>query len=355
MTRGWLGVYIQKRDAGDRRVARPRRAHGRSGRRRDVGHARVQSGHRGRRRHRRVRRQQDQRVDRACRIMVARTAIGKKVKVKVIRRGKTKTVDVEIGELKEEEEAGPEEGKAEDVRPLRSDADSGDRREPRDRLDVKGVGGGGESSRAAPPTMPGCSAATSSSRSTASRWRTWRDYRKAIEEGREREERPLPRAARRQHHLPGIEAGGEVERGSLPELPGDRGTPGPLASMLRRIFLGLLAAASWSSPWSPWSPGVTYGVLDAIVVEKFNGRRWEFPSRVYSDSFLIYPGIDLNAAGFFDRLRRLNYRQVSEKPLRKGDFRHTDSGLEHLSARLRLPGWRPQRPTGRSRARKAAC
>ncbi len=47
-------------------------------------------------------------------LMVARTAIGKKVKVKVIRRGKTKTVDVEIGELKEEEEAGPVEGKAEE-------------------------------------------------------------------------------------------------------------------------------------------------------------------------------------------------------------------------------------------------
>ncbi len=98
--------------------------------------------------------------------------------------------------------------------------------------------------------------------------------------------------------------------------------------MLRRIFLGLLAAAILVVSVVAVVAWRYYGVLDAVVVEKFNGRRWEFPSRVYSDSFLIYPGLDLKAAGFFDRLRRLNYREVSEKPLRKGDFRHTDSGLE---------------------------
>jgi penicillin-binding protein 1B len=98
--------------------------------------------------------------------------------------------------------------------------------------------------------------------------------------------------------------------------------------MLRRIFLGVVAAIILVVCLAAVVAWRYYGVLDAIVVEKFNGRRWEFPSRVYSDSFLIYPGVDLKAAGFFDRLRRLNYREVSQGPLRKGDFRRTDSGLQ---------------------------
>lgn len=68
--------------------------------------------------------------------------------------------------------------------------------------------------------------------------------------------------------------------------------------------------------------------LEGIVVEKFNGRRWKLPSRVYSDTFLIYPGLDLVAAGLFDRLQRLNYREVTEETLRKGDYRRTATGLD---------------------------
>ena len=30
-----------------------------------------------------------------------------------------------------------------------------------------------------------------------------------------------------------------------------------------------------------------------VVVEKFDGRRWDFPSRIYSDAFLLYPGLDV--------------------------------------------------------------
>jgi serine protease Do len=47
-------------------------------------------------------------------IMVARTSIGKKADLKVIRRGKTKTLTVEIGELKEEETAEAETSNSED-------------------------------------------------------------------------------------------------------------------------------------------------------------------------------------------------------------------------------------------------
>ena len=60
--------------------------------------------------------------------------------------------------------------------------------------------------------------------------------------------------------------------------------------------------------------------LDSLVTEKFSGKRWDFPSKIYSDACLIYPGIDLEGIGFYDRLRRLNYRQVPGDVARKGDY-----------------------------------
>jgi penicillin-binding protein 1B len=68
--------------------------------------------------------------------------------------------------------------------------------------------------------------------------------------------------------------------------------------------------------------------LDAVVVEKFNGQRWKFPSRIFADAFLVYPGLDLAAAGVYDRLQRLNYRPAAGEPLRKGDMRRTADGLD---------------------------
>ena len=78
--------------------------------------------------------------------------------------------------------------------------------------------------------------------------------------------------------------------------------------------------------------------LDAVVVEKFNGRRWSFPSRIYSDAFLIYPGLNLRAAGLYDRLQRLNYREANAEPLRKGDFLRTAAGLDLFLRDFSYPG-----------------
>lgn len=97
---------------------------------------------------------------------------------------------------------------------------------------------------------------------------------------------------------------------------------------MRRLLLfavpALLVAAAAAALALP-----TLRDLDAQVVEKFNGRRWDFPSRIYTDAFEIYPGMDLAAAGFSERLRRLDYRAVDgERPLRKGEFRRSGDGLD---------------------------
>jgi penicillin-binding protein 1B len=60
---------------------------------------------------------------------------------------------------------------------------------------------------------------------------------------------------------------------------------------------------------------------DGIVSEKFRTHQWTFPSKIYSDGLLIYPGMDLKAVGFFDRLRDLAYQPVSGDVARRGDYR----------------------------------
>src|SRR5262245_47141166 len=108
--------------------------------------------------------------------------------------------------------------------------------------------------------------------------------------------------------------------------------------MLRRVLfvvaLLVLAAGAVS---------VVVGVgilrrLDAVVVEKFNGQRWNFPSRIYSDAFLLYPGLDVRAAGLLERLQRLNYREAAGEPLRKGDFRRSATGIDLFLRDFSYPG-----------------
>ena len=53
-----------------------------------------------------------------------------------------------------------------------------------------------------------------------------------------------------------------------------------------------------------------YSSLQQEVVERFAGKRWTIPSRIYSDSVTIYPGQRLDDIGFFERIARLNYHRV---------------------------------------------
>jgi penicillin-binding protein 1B len=71
-----------------------------------------------------------------------------------------------------------------------------------------------------------------------------------------------------------------------------------------------------------------YRHLEQVVAEKFGGRRWELPSRVYSAPFTVYPGVDLERLGLFDRLARLEYVEATGPNLRPGEFccrRRTDA------------------------------
>jgi len=61
--------------------------------------------------------------------------------------------------------------------------------------------------------------------------------------------------------------------------------------------------------------------LEDIVTQKFEGRKWFFPSKIYSDSYLLYVGINLRLDELTEKLRRLGYFEIQGPPKRKGDYR----------------------------------
>jgi penicillin-binding protein 1B len=66
-----------------------------------------------------------------------------------------------------------------------------------------------------------------------------------------------------------------------------------------------------------------YRSLESQLVERFSGRRWNIPSRIYSDSLTAYPGQKLSDLGFFERLKRLNYHPVGPPgPRVRGEYRY---------------------------------
>ncbi|MFZ0245980.1 MAG: hypothetical protein WAL68_09915, partial [Candidatus Binatus sp.] len=80
--------------------------------------------------------------------------------------------------------------------------------------------------------------------------------------------------------------------------------------LLKFALIGVGALILFAIPPSLWLFFSYYNQLENEVVARFSGKRWNIPSRIYSDSVLIYPGQDLKDLGFFERLARLNYHPV---------------------------------------------
>jgi len=72
--------------------------------------------------------------------------------------------------------------------------------------------------------------------------------------------------------------------------------------------------------------GVFLGVwylkyLEGVVTAKFDGRKWNFPAKIFSDTYLIYPGMSLSMEGLEGKLERLGYRTTVGKPRSAGEYR----------------------------------
>jgi len=64
-----------------------------------------------------------------------------------------------------------------------------------------------------------------------------------------------------------------------------------------------------------------YGWYLAVHIDqRFSARRWSVPSKVFSDTTLLYPGQRINPLFLKEKLGALGYRQVSHQPAKKGEL-----------------------------------
>ncbi len=87
------------------------------------------------------------------------------------------------------------------------------------------------------------------------------------------------------------------------------------ALSLSLLVAGPVAAASLLAAW------LVYIDVDRRLVEHFGGKRWDLPSKVYSDSYAVTPGLGVAGPVFAGRLERLGYRAVAGKPIHRGEYR----------------------------------
>ncbi|MDZ4224333.1 MAG: transglycosylase domain-containing protein, partial [bacterium] len=67
--------------------------------------------------------------------------------------------------------------------------------------------------------------------------------------------------------------------------------------------------------------GLKLKKMEMLVESKFtSARRWNVPSRIYSDTEYLYPGVDIHHRSLIAKLERLAYRQVSKAIKGPGDF-----------------------------------
>jgi len=71
--------------------------------------------------------------------------------------------------------------------------------------------------------------------------------------------------------------------------------------------------------------GYTY----VVITKKFDSsRRWDLPSRVYSDAMAIVPGMRLSKVLFEEKLNHAGYREVKKRVENPGEYRYTGDDVE---------------------------
>jgi penicillin-binding protein 1B len=78
------------------------------------------------------------------------------------------------------------------------------------------------------------------------------------------------------------------------------------------------------------SSGLVFGSwylkrLEETVTAKFEGQKWRFPSKIYSDSSLLYVGINVRLDDLREQLRRLGYHETQSTVKNQGEYRYQQS------------------------------
>ena len=90
--------------------------------------------------------------------------------------------------------------------------------------------------------------------------------------------------------------------------------------MGRRWLAGAVVVVLAAAGFAVWRAATVVRRLDHELVERFSGRRWEIPSKIYSDSFTLYAGTELSPLKLVERLERLDYRRVEHEPSHAGEY-----------------------------------
>jgi len=81
-----------------------------------------------------------------------------------------------------------------------------------------------------------------------------------------------------------------------------------------------------------------YCLYSAFLINKrFSTRRWSIPSKVFSDTTLLFPGQRTDRTPFLKKLRRLEYRDVTHVPKVSGEMRVLGSAVEVYLHDLEMP------------------
>ena len=77
--------------------------------------------------------------------------------------------------------------------------------------------------------------------------------------------------------------------------------------------------------------------LSVHIEKRFSGRKWSIPSKVYSDTLLLYPGENFKRSVIFDKLDRLGYHKVSHAPEKMGEYNTKGNTLTVYLHELKMP------------------
>ncbi len=83
---------------------------------------------------------------------------------------------------------------------------------------------------------------------------------------------------------------------------------------------------------------IALGYFTTRVVARFDGRRWNLPSRIYSDLYTLRPGDAASIPVLCAKLGRLFYQESDGPPERPGHFRREKDALEIHTRGFRYPG-----------------
>ncbi len=76
--------------------------------------------------------------------------------------------------------------------------------------------------------------------------------------------------------------------------------------------------------------------LNSIIKEKFEGRRWSIPAKVYARSLEIYPGLKITVKQFEKELKLAAYRK-DRLPSTQGSFSRNGRSIEVVTRQFKFP------------------